>query len=267
MRAGRKSSEYRLGWLRDRWETMSVDRFDPSNHVEFRLTENVSWWDPDAECTLILTDPRIDPNLWTDYLMGAERRYREHGVERALDLPAIRDGRDTTMFWATLDVAGNVVGGVRTKGPLRGADESHSVIEWAGRPGLAAVRQMINDRVAFGVLEMKSAWVTGDPERTARLTRVLARTGFQALALLDAQFGMATSAPHVLTHWRSSGGLVASIPSTPYPDARYQTKMMWWDRNTFADHADPEQVTKIRAETANVVRVCRQVTTAPVRVM
>jgi hypothetical protein len=112
---------------------------------------------------------------------------------------------------------------------------------------------MINDRVPFGILEMKSAWVTDDPDRNRSLTKALARSGFHAMALLDNQFCIATSAGHVLDRWRSSGGLVASaIPATPYPDERYRTKMMWWDRRTFARYAEPDQVSKIFVEMMKV---------------
>jgi hypothetical protein len=215
---------------------------------EFRIAGRISWWDADAECTLVMSQPSVDRELWRDYLRGAERSYRKHGVEQALDVAAIRDGSDTIVFWTTLDSTGRVVGGVRAKGPLRSAEDSHAVLEWAGQPGLPMVRKMINDRAPFGILEMKSAWVSDDPERNHALTKVLARSGFHALAAFDMQFCMATSAPHVLDRWRSSGGVVAPIPATPYPDARYRTKMMWWDRRTFANHAEPAQVSKILTE-------------------
>lgn len=159
------------------------------------------------------------------------------------------------MFFTALDAGGRVVAGVRAKGPLRSPDDSHAVIEWAGRPGLNTVRKMISDRVPFGILEMKSAWVTDDPERNRSLTKVLARSGFHAMALLDIQFCMATAGVYVLDRWRSSGGVVASqIPPTPYPDERYNTKMMWWDRRTFANYAEPEQVSKILQETMALTR-------------
>ena len=75
------------------------------------------------------------------------------------------------------------------------------------------------------------------------------------MALMDIQFCMATAGAYVLDRWRSSGGVVADhIPPTPYPDERYQTKMMWWDRSTFANHADPEQVAKIVNEMAILAR-------------
>ncbi|MGH3639897.1 MAG: hypothetical protein ACRDUX_12820 [Mycobacterium sp.] len=214
------------------------------------LTDNISWWDPVAECTMVVSHPTVDRDLWHEYLRGAERSYRAHGVERALDLGAIRDGVDTAMFWTTIDAAGRVIGGLRAKGPLRSADESHATVEWAGQPGLPAVYKMIADRIPFGVLEMKSAWTTDDRDNARRLSQALARTIFHGMALLDVQFGMATSAPHVLERWRTSGAVVAPIAATPYPDERYRTKMMWWDRRTFANHAAPEQLPKIFDEMA-----------------
>ena len=42
--------------------------------------------------------------------------------------------------------------------------------------------------------------------------------------------------------------LATKIPATPYPDHRYQTKLAWWDRSTFANHADPKQLSMIFAE-------------------
>ena len=209
-----------------------------------------SWWDAESECTLVLAEPAAEPELWLDYLKGAQRSYQKHGVDCALDFDAVRGGDDTIMFFTALDASGQIRAGVRAKGPLLSADDSHAVVEWAGQPGLESVRKMINDRVPFGVLEMKSAWVTDDRDRSRSLTKVLARSGFHAMAVTDIQFCMATAGAYVLDRWQSSGGVVAKhIPATPYPDERYQTKMMWWDRRTFAKYAEPEQVSKILQET------------------
>ena len=70
---------------------------------------------------------------------------------------------------------------------------------------------MINDRVPFGILEMKSAWVTDDRERNRSLTKALARSGFHAMALMDIQFCMATAGP---TSWTAGGLRVAWSPTT-----------------------------------------------------
>lgn len=214
----------------------------------FRLRQRLSWGDSDTDCTLVISQPSTDPALWADYALGAQLNYRKHGVDYALDVEALRNGADTIMFLAVINRAARMVAGVRAKGPLRSADDSHALVEWAGQPGQEAVRNMINDRAPFGILEMKSAWVTDDPDQNRGLTAVLARSGFHMMALLDVQFCMATAAGYVLNRWRSSGGVVAAIPSTPYPDERYQTKMMWWNRRNFVNYAEPEQVSKVLTE-------------------
>ena len=153
--------------------------------------------------------------------------------------------------------------GVRAVGPLGDADDSHAAVEWAGQPGLRSVRKMIDDRVPFGIAEIKSAWTTDDRDRSRALAKALARSPFYAMAVLDVQFGMATAAAYVLDRWASSGGVVADhIPATPYPSDKYQTKMMWWDRRTYIDHAQPEQASMILHETATLRRTMLENTVA-----
>jgi hypothetical protein len=213
------------------------------------LGHGVSWRDPDIDCTLVISHPSADPALWSEYSSGARRSFRRHGVEAALDMAALRSGADTTMFFAVVDDDGEVLGGLRAKGPLRSADDSHAVVEWAGHPGQQAVRNMITDRIPFGVLELKSGWVTEDPRRNSVVTAALARSGLHMLVILDAQFCMATAATFALNGWRSSGGVVADIPATPYPDERYRTRMIWLNRRDFFNYAEPAQVAKTLAET------------------
>ncbi|BBX17670.1 hypothetical protein CRI77_20935 [Mycolicibacterium duvalii] len=221
---------------------------------DFVLPSRHAWWDEDAQCTLIMSQPSLDRELWLRYLEGAERSYQKFGVGRAIDVADISDGHDTALFWAALDSSGRVIGGVRAKGPLTGADDSHAVVEWDGQPGLPAVRKMIDDRVPFGVLEMKAAFVDDRPGNPQGVIRALARSGSHAMAVMDVQFCMATSAPHVLDKWRTSGGVVAAIPATPYPDPRYRTKMMWWDRRTWIRHAEPSQISRIFADLRDLER-------------
>lgn len=222
--------------------------------ADFAFPLRHSWWDDDAQCTLVMSQPSADRELWFEYLEGAERSYHKFGVGRAIDVAAISDGHDTALFWAALDSSGRVIGGLRAKGPLTGADDSHAVVEWAGRPGLAAVRKMIDDRAPFGVLEMKAAFVDDSPANSKGVTRALARSGSHSMAVMGVQFCMATSAPHVLDKWRTSGGVVAAIPATPYPDPRYRTKMMWWDRSTYMRHADPGQVARMISDVRDLER-------------
>lgn len=190
---------------------MSVEYVEYETNEDIQLVDNISWWDADTECTVVISQPDTDPELWQRYLEAAQRSYRQYGVEAVVDADAIRDGVDTALFWTVLDRRGEMLGGLRAKGPLRGADDSHAVIEWAGKPGLSTARKMINDRTPFGIVEMKTAWVSDDRRRAHAVTDLLARSGYHVTTLMGVQFIMATAAQHVLELWKSGGGLVAPI--------------------------------------------------------
>lgn len=228
---------------------MTVPHFEAADHAVARLRHSPSCWDPETECAIVFAHPAVEPELWRDFVHGATRSYTTRGVEKALDTEALRSGDDTILFAACVNQAGRVVGGLRAKGPYGSADEAHALQEWSGQPGYDAVRKMITDRLPFGVVEMKTAWVTDDPDRSRHLTSAISRTPLHAMGLLDIQFIVATAASYVLKRWLSSGGILASkIPPTPYPDARYETRLAWWDRRTFANHADPKQLSLYFAE-------------------
>ena len=107
----------------------SVVPIDPMTGGRFELPRRLSWQDPDIGATLVLSQPTLDPDLWAEFSLGAERSYRKHGVECALDLDMLRSGADTVMFFAMIDEAGRMVGGLRAKGPLRSADDTqHSTL-------------------------------------------------------------------------------------------------------------------------------------------
>jgi hypothetical protein len=222
---------------------MTVPHPDAEHRTVVSLKRSPSCWDPDSECTIVFAQPRIERALWMDYVHGACESYRKHGVEKALDMNALQNGADTILFAACVNDAGRVVAGLRARGPYQSADECHALLEWNGQPGQDAVRKMVTDRLPFGVVEMKSAWVTDDPERGRLLTSAISRTPLHAMNLLNIRFIVASAAEYVLKRWLSSGGTLAPrIPATPYPDHRYQTKLAWWDRSTFAKHADPKQL-------------------------
>jgi hypothetical protein len=232
---------------------MTTLELAPSPSLDDR--PRVAFWDPVAECSMVVATPAAEPELFADYHRGAIESYARFGVTDVIDPDTLRCAADTALFWALVDLDGRVVGGVRGKGPLRSPEDSHAVVEWAGRPGEAEVRTLIADRVPLGILEMKAAWLAKEPGGGGHRAKMIARSAFHAMALLDINFCMATAAAHCLEQWRSSGGEVAAIPATPYPDQRYQTKMMWWDRRTFTVHGDPEQVAATFREMASIRRI------------
>lgn len=213
------------------------------------------WLDQATGCWIAASTPEAEPGLWEQYLEGALHSYRKHGLEWVLDLDAIRDGADTTMFFAAVDPKGRVVGGTRVVGPLRAPEDSHALEEWNGSPGRAVLRRMIANRIPFGIVEVKSAWANTHDYGSRALSRVLARTALPMMTLLGVQFVMATAAAHVLEQWQSSGGVVATrVPAAAYPNEDYRTKVMWWDRRTIATHAEPEQFKLMCAESSEILR-------------
>ena len=91
---------------------------------------------------------------------------------------------------------------------------------------------MIEDRLPFGVVEAKGAWVADAAARRGELVGALGRIATFSMDLLDVQFMLATAGSHVLDTWRTTGGVVADhIAPVPYPDDRYETRLMWWDRS------------------------------------
>ena len=212
------------------------------------------WRDQATGCWVTASTPEAEPELWAQYLDGAFQSYRRHGLEWVLDVDAVREGADTALFFAAVSPEGQVVGGTRVVGPLRSPEDSHALSEWAGNPGLPTLREMIANRLDFGIAEVKSAWANSQDYGSRAISKVLARTALPTMTLLGAQFVMATAAAHVLEQWRSSGGVVASrVPAAAYPTDDYRTKVMWWDRRTIATHAEPEQFKLMCAENQEII--------------
>lgn len=211
-------------------------------------------WDPIAETSMIMATPTAEPELFERYHRGAVASYSRFGVSDAMDADVDRCAEDTAVFWALTDIGGELVGGVRAKGPLVTPDDSHAVVEWAGQPGETDIRRAIAEMVPLGVVELKGAWTAKEASGERHRAQMIARCGFHAMAAFGLTYFMATSAAHILEQWRSSGGVVSDIPATPYPDERYETKMIAWDRRTFTVHGRSEQVAAIIREMSQVQR-------------
>ena len=208
----------------------------------------IGCWDPLARVHDDHGHPRRGTRAVGPLPPGCGASYARFGVADALDADVARCAEDTALFWVLTDISGEVVGGVRAKGPLRVPEDSHALIEWAGQDGESAVREMIATRIPHGIIKMKAAWLTKEPPGGRHRAKMIARSRFHATAVYDLYFCMATSAAHILAQWCSSGGVIAPIPATPYPDARYETKMMWWTGARSAPTATPSRSTRFTAK-------------------
>jgi hypothetical protein len=178
---------------------------------------------------------------WQSYLDGAKVQYQAHGILPAPGLHEFQDGRSTALFYVAVDGADRVVAGARCHGPLRVTSDAFALRELDGLPQLDAVRELVHERVGHGLVEMKGAWVDVDFPRPG-LSQILARCAVHAMNWFRAQFAMATCADKVAPRWETTGGRVLDgLPPVPYPDGRYQTVLLWWDRDRLEELSDPGQ--------------------------
>lgn len=213
--------------------------------------------DVQGSTTLVVATPTSAPRLWLDYLDGARRSYASHGVSMALEYETVVRGECTSLFYAAVDEHDNVIGGLRAQGPYSDPHQSHALLEWAGQPGLEQVTDAIRSRLDEGIVEVKTAWAADGPTAPV-VAGMLARLAIPTFTLMGTRYIMATAADHVLRRWESSGGRVAEhIPASPYPDSRYRTSLMWWDRETLAADADAGVFAQMLA-TSEVLMADRQ---------
>lgn len=239
--------------------TPSFDRFVPHS----RRPEEGCWAitgpivaqyrDQLSNCTFVVATPSDQPQLWQIYLRGAHLSYSRHGVEAVLEYDTVADGSSTAVFFAAIDAAGTVVGGMRAQGPYSRSAQAHAISEWDGRTGAAELDEEISLRIADGVIEMKTGWVDDTACNRRELTDALARVFVHSLRLLKVRWALGTVAQHAIRRWETTGGVVSELVSpVAYPDERYQTVLMWWDRERFAELAVPEQLPHIMSESAQL---------------
>ncbi|RRQ27243.1 hypothetical protein DK926_14090 [Rhodococcus sp. Eu-32] len=225
---------------------MSFSTVDTAPARSWRYVGRAEVHDALTGLTLVRTTPLDDPDLWSEYLRGAHISYAKHGVEVVLDADSRHLASETALFFVSIDGTGAVVGGVRGQGAYTSADQSHAMTEWAGNIGREQVRDMIDSRLRDGVVEMKTAWVNADFADAGAVAGALARVAVPTMDAMNVRWIMATAAEHVLRRWESSGGRVAEhVPYAAYPDERYRTRIMWWDRRSIQVDARPDVLSRM----------------------
>ncbi|GAA12046.1 hypothetical protein GOALK_048_00080 [Gordonia alkanivorans NBRC 16433] len=202
-----------------------------------------------SEYTVIAAAPGRERALWDRYLNGAAASYERHGCAAALDYDEVSTGAGTALFFAVLDDADQVRGGLRVQPRFSAAAQSHALVEWAGQPGQVQLVNAIESRLAGGIVEVKTAWVDESSPIARSVAGQLSRLGLVIMEMSGTDHMMATAADHVLRRWQSGGGRVdESVPPTPFPDERYRTRLMWWDRARIREHTSPETWRRMRME-------------------
>jgi hypothetical protein len=211
------------------------------------------YFDPASGRQFLVARPAAQAELWAAYIEGAWLSYRQHGVESAVDYDQVRDGKSTSFFVAAVEFDGRVVGGARVQGPYTRVEQAYALREWAGREGTDVLRQQIAERLDDGVVEVKAVWVDNAVQRHNELTAAMARIFVHALALAKVRYVFCTAASHAVQRWQSSGGVVSTdVAPVAYPDERYRTLPLWWDRRTVYDSVAGEQGRAILRESSQL---------------
>jgi hypothetical protein len=112
----------------------------------------------------------------------------------------------------------------------------------------------IRARLVDGIIEIKAVWADHRALRHEALSALLARLFVHSLSLLNVRYAMCSAAIHALPRWQANGGVVSDqVPAVAYPDDRYQTVLMWWDRETVFDLIPSKQIlTALMKESAEL---------------
>jgi hypothetical protein len=213
-----------------------------------------SFWDPASGARFEAHTPAGRPDLWEKYVTGITESYRRFDVLSVLGEHFDATGDNTSLFFVAIGPDENVIAGVRFHGPLADSAAACALEEFAADPeGVRTIRRLIDDRVAFGVAEIKGGWVDQNSPQRGALGNALARSFLHGMTVLAVQFAFCTAATHAISRWLTTGGReVDGLAPVPYPDERYRTGMMWWNRSTIDRHGDPVQLRRFRVESATL---------------
>lgn len=197
---------------------------------------------------MVVSTPQAAPELWESYVAGAVEVYGWHGVGPALELDQDR----TALVFVALTADDRPIGGMRSQGPYERAEEAQALEAWDHDP---TVHARIADRLADGVVESKGLWVARDaPDRRA-LVQTFGRAPVHASMILGARYGLGTTAAHTKRLWTSTGAVLQrDVPPVPYPDDRYRTHLIIWDRWHLPPTVSDDEMRAIDAETAALLR-------------
>ncbi|GLZ51402.1 hypothetical protein [Actinomycetospora sp. NBRC 106378] len=171
---------------------------------------------------VVVATPGEDPWAWRCYREGLREAYEYYGVGAAQNLDESR----TALFITVFTAAGHAVGGARFLGPHREAAQIDTLALWRDEPAAWAA---LTPYALDGVVDLEGAWVRrGVPERAAVVAAVR-RMPLDGAAMLGVRWCVAAAAEHSLPLWLASGCEILDVPSVPYPDERYATRLVVWD--------------------------------------
>lgn len=196
--------------------------------------------------------PLERPDLWEQYLDGAEASYERYGLTEVFDRPALEGGDSVSLFFVGIDADGVVRAGFRCHGPLDAASASRALAEMSSAPESESMRRMVEALVPYGVIEMKGAWGAIEGKGAYLVTKTLARCTIYALAWLRCELALGAVADYLHDPLTESGARQVGASAANYPTEDYRTVLMNWRRARAVAQSDPEQAELVRRELAEL---------------
>jgi molybdopterin/thiamine biosynthesis adenylyltransferase/nitroreductase len=198
--------------------------------------------------------PLERPDLWKVYLNEAEGIFRSRGFEGTLRRLELEEGNDVSLFLLGFDAEGNAVAGVRFHGPLEGAHQAAIVEEMATSPEIGIIHDLIEQEIRLGAVEVKGAWSKGATVVGSRLLTAISRSVTHGLNWLGAEFAIAAVSDTLMPVGTATGGVQVGTQWVPFPDERYRTIAISWQRGRTYELATPENQRAYRREAEQLLR-------------
>ncbi|MHB1584105.1 MAG: Rv1355c family protein [Acidimicrobiales bacterium] len=192
--------------------------------------------------------PQERPDLWHQYLDGAEARYRKFGIASLLGRPQLEAAEGVSLFFVGIDDEGVVRAGVRCHGPLDAMTASQALVEMATSPEADLLASVVADVLPFGVVEMKGAWGGLGADGMQTTAKALSRCCVHSLTWMRSELALGAVSDRIKEPMAACGARMVGEHAAPFPSERYRTVLMAWRRSQVMALAEPNQAALMRIE-------------------
>ncbi len=210
--------------------------------------------DASSGLTFEVHHPMARPDVWREYLDGAEAEYARHGVGQAFHRAEIEDAAGVSMFFVGRRADGTVAAGIRCHGPLTSIEESESLREMRVSPEIDYLSACVERFLPFGVVEQKGAWSSVKGVGPRAIFTTFNRCNLYAMEWLRCEFAICTVREQLQATIHANGGRQLGTHSVPFPSEKHRTVMMAYRRCRTSSAAKPMQATHERVELGQLSR-------------
>jgi len=191
--------------------------------------------------------PLERPDLWKVYLNEAEGIFRSRGFEGTLRRLELEEGNGVPLFILGFDADGSA-------GPLEGSHQAAIIEEMSSSPEIGIIHDLIEQEIRLGALEIKGAWSKGASVVGARLLAAISRSVTHGMNWLGAEFAIAAVSDALMPVGDVTGALQVGTHWVPFPDERYRTVAVAWQRGRTYELATSVNQQAYRREAEQLLR-------------